>query len=643
MRVLILLCCLMSWMASAETVWLNDDWQVVDREQQASFYVKDPQTQDQHGWQTTIYYVGSDTPRFKGSFAKPGIFQNALGSYQFFHNNGKLSSDGNYNSNSEMEGPIRFYDEDGILTMEASFVDGKQRGTQKNFYSNGQLEEVYEQLGDKRVGKDSHYYQDGSLQAQHSLVNGLPEGEQLEYYPGGQLRERSLYLAGKLTGERKRYHRNGELSYIDTFGPKGQQGKAYEYWDTGAKEAEYVYVDGQRQGPAKRWHKNGQLSWEGSYLQNREHGESRHYDAQGQLTRVEHYQQGKKVGEQQTFYANSSQLQHLERFDNQGRLVFEQKFAVGGSKTMEFSARFVKDKQILDRQYFKEGKLSSRMQQDMTRVWTLFQKFDASGVVIEREEKLKGKREGLTLQSYQGIWDDEPYIETSYYKEGKLHGAYEKKLVSGKLLEQGEYANDKKVGTWTYLDARNRSTEAYDSQGRLHGEVKKIQVHDGQLLQLAHYRHGQLEGEYQTYNEKGELQAKGNYSQDKRHGQWQYQEPYETQVSLWQGEYHHGKKVGTWLAHSAAGYELGREQYDAKGQEQGSFYYFTEDGLLKKVARYQDGKEHGDTVSYIMGKPYYIQMFKHGEFLGSRDVDDDESSKGEGDCDNSTSSLLFGC
>ncbi len=232
-------------------------------------------------------------------------------------------------------------------------------------------------------------------------------------------------------------------------------------------------MDGQRQGPAKRWHKNGQLSWEGSYLQNREHGESRHYDAQGQLTRVEHYQQGKKVGEQQTFYANSSQLQHLERFDNQGRLVFEQKFAVGGSKTMEFSARFVKDKQILDRQYFKEGKLSSRMQQDMTRVWTLFQKFDASGVVIEREEKLKGKREGLTLQSYQGIWDDEPYIETSYYKEGKLHGAYEKKLVSGKLLEQGEYANDKKVGTWTYLDARNRSTEAYDSQGRLHGEVKK--------------------------------------------------------------------------------------------------------------------------------------------------------------------------
>ncbi|MGX2955247.1 hypothetical protein ACWAU3_22680 [Shewanella sp. JL219SE-S6] len=64
---------------------------------------------------------------------------------------------------------------------------------------------------------------------------------------------------------------------------------------------------------------------------------------------------------------------------------------------------------------------------------------------------------------------------------------------------------------------------------------------------------------------------------------------------------------------------------------------------MKKVARYQDGKEHGDTVSYIMGKPYYIQMFKHGEFLGSRDVDDDESSKGEGDCDNSTSSLLFGC
>ncbi|WP_447072901.1 toxin-antitoxin system YwqK family antitoxin [Shewanella indica] len=642
MRVLILLCGLMSWMASAETVWLNEDWQVVDSERQASFYVKDPQTQDQQGWQTTIYYVGSDTPRFKGSFAKPGIFQNALGNYQFFHNNGKLSSDGRYNDNSEMEGPIRFYDEDGILTMEAGFVDGEQRGTQKNFYSNGQLEEVYQQLGDKRVGKDSHYYQDGSLQAQHSLVNGLPEGEQLEYYPGGQLRERSLYLAGKLTGERKRYHRNGELSSIDTFGPKGQQGKAYEYWDTGVQEAEYVYVDGQRQGPAKRWHKNGQLSRETSFRQNREHGESRQYDAKGQLTRIEHYQQGKKVGEQQSFYTSSSQLQQLQRFDEKSRLVFEQKFADDGSKTMEFNARFVKDKQILDRQYFQDGKLSSRMQQDMTRVWTLYQKFDANGVVIEREEKLKGKREGLAVQMYQGLWDDEPYIETSHYQEGQLHGAYEKKLVSGKLLEQGEYAHYKKVGFWTYQDARNRRTEQRDSQGRLHGEVKEIQVHDGQLLQLAHYRHGQLEGEYQTYSEKGELQAKGNYSQDKRHGQWQYQDPYETQVSLWQGEYHYSKKVGTWLAHSAAGYELGREQYDAKGQAQGSFYYFTEDGLLNKVARYQDGKEHGETVSYIQGKAYYIQTFEHGEYLGSRDVYDDEL-KAESDCDSSASSLLFGC
>lgn len=541
MRLLILLGGLMSWIASAQVVWLNDDWHAVSDEQQASFYIKQPQVKHNEGWQTTIYYAGSDIPRFKGSFAQPGVYNKAVGAYEYFHRNGKLASDGSRNHKGEFDGLTRIYDEHGILSMEAHYVAGKRLGIQKRFYP------------------------------------------------------------------------NGELSSLETYGIKGREGLAYEYWDSGRVKAEFFYVNNQRQGQAKHWYQNGQLSWEAHYHQNHREGEGRFYDENGLLTRVENHRQNQKVGEQQMFYPRSSQLQELKRYDEQNRLVFEQQFTSDGSKTMEFSRRFVNGQPIQDQQYFKDGKLTSRMQKDIAREWSLYQEFDATGKAVQRKERLKGKLEGLVLES--SPWED--FILHSDYHDGKRHGSYEKRLASGYVREQGEYANDKKVGSWLYQDGNRRRIEHYDNEGRLQGDLKETLLISDQVVRLEHYQQGKLEGAFEQYNEQGQLQGKGHYLNGARHGQWQYQQPDEERVMLWQGEYRQGTKIGVWQALSANGYELGREQYDANGLAQGSFYYFEESGLLTKVARYQDGQQHGDTVSYFSGKPYRRESFKQGEFLES--------------------------
>lgn len=620
----ILLLFTFSSLVSAETMWLDEDWQEVGSEEQASFYVKGPLVEQDGAWPTRVYYQGGETLRFKGTLnnPEPGNAK-AVGDYEYYHSNGKLQSIGRRNDKGEFEGPTHFYNEEGVLISENNYFASQLHGTQKTFFANGQEDNVFQVFDGKRAGKCIHYYDTGELRQSHNLVDGVPEGEQLVYFPSGVLKERSFYVLGKKHGQQQYFHENGQLSYQSEYQAGKLNGAALSFNDTGHKYMEVNYLNGERHGAMLVWDKHGQLIEQYHYVNGKQEGEKTSYDSFGNIKQIDNYKNGRKVGARHRYYPGGQKLKEVSELDDKSRLIRRQLFDIDGNKTLEFTASYPNGKRIADEKHFKDGRLVKRDQKDQAKNWYLTERFDEAGELIERYETLDDKRHNLQLSN--SSWGRLTIIESKNYRNGKLHGLYTR-MSDGELIEKGRYSNDLKVGQWQYHDRyeESRRVENYNQAGQLDGELKETSD-KGQLLRLANYRGGQLDGTYLEYSADGTLQAKGKYVRGERHGSWQYVENYYPSM-FWFGEYKSGKQVGKWKAESEAGYELARTQYDDQGRAQGAFYYFSEEGLLKRIERYADGLRHGDTVEYLKGKPYRTESYEQDKYISSEKMKSSEIS-----------------
>lgn len=638
MRYLMLLLVLASTFARAETVWLDDDWHPVDTAEQASFYMKSMPEKVDGRWPVKVFFKDSEVARFEGTLKGgplPGKHP-AVGPYIYRHANGQLLSTGRRNEQGQFEGPTRSYDAQGVLQTENNYVASEAAGLQKRFHPNGQLERIHWLKGGEQDGVDAHYYEDGSLQATHSLRRGKAHGVQREYHPNGQLRERSHYVKGSRRGEVVRYHSNGQLAYRATDTAQGLEGMATRYYANGHRQSEDPMRKGKRHGPYRYWYESGQLQEETHYRNGRQQGESRRYDEKGRLTRIQHYRDNRPVGEHRDYFANSDQVESISRYDDRHRLVLTQKFDRDGSKVEEARVRYINGNELREREIFSAGAVMRRWSSDKARNWSLVEAFDEQGELIGRQESFDNRWQGLQINRGNLGWTGPEYETRSHYRKGKRHGVHASRLLTGELIEQGEYADDHRVGRWEYRDERVHRINHYNAQGQEHGEQRES-TPEGQLLLSAHYRNGKLNGAYEEYNSEGRLQAKGEYREDRRHGLWQYQDPYEVRLMRWQGEYRQGDQVGDWVAHSAAGYVTGRQQYDDQGRAQGSFYTFSDEGLLTEIERYRDGLLHGERTSYVGGKPLLRSTYRQGERLpDAEDASADNCTGSRMEC------LLFG-
>lgn len=169
-----------------------------------------------------------------------------VGTWKFYHLNGKLEQTGKYSKQGKPDGVWKWYyedgkplreenyrnglrdgllsewDEDGTLIQEGEFVDGEEDGawfylTGDNYvrgrYREGLRQDVwYSYSLNKKEGKT-----DSLIVYKGNYIDDLPDGKHYLYWDNGKIREEGLYIMGKKEGDWMIYNSDGSLFLVITY------------------------------------------------------------------------------------------------------------------------------------------------------------------------------------------------------------------------------------------------------------------------------------------------------------------------------------------------------------------------------------------------------------------------------------------
>ena len=212
------------------------------------------------------YHNDGVTPKLKGEYHN----NRPAGAYEKIYPDGTLKERGTFNRNKYV-GSLERYHENGQLEYKANYSeDGKEEGTVKYWYANGQEEFVYEAVDGVPTGTATRYYENGDIKEIITFgADGKPikkevrepvnpevhvddPGQSREQAPAiGQPRTKGTQF--KPNGYNKVYNQNDEIWQDGDFrNGKLWNGKVYEYDTDGILLKVKVFKNG-------FYHSDGQL------------------------------------------------------------------------------------------------------------------------------------------------------------------------------------------------------------------------------------------------------------------------------------------------------------------------------------------------------------------------------------------------
>lgn len=250
----------------------------------------------------------------------------------------------------------------------------------------------------------------------------------------------------------------------------------------------------------------------------------------------------------------------------------------------------------------------------------LYQRKNAQGEVTE--EKEYEKNGDLISQMFveetdygptrvNKTWKDKRLVRLERFSMDRRWSLVEEYDASGDLKNRRERLDGEwlglRVSTTDYLDTKSIEYQQYGSPGEPHGE-KRIVDESGETILLETYLDGELHGPYLLRTD-GRITAKGEYHRGKRVGSWQ---GYSLEdKATWSGTYVDGKRDGYWLARFDEGYDHFRGRFD-KGVPVGTHLLFSLDGSLKETRPYVDGLLHGEYTFYNEGAVSFTRKYENG-------------------------------
>ncbi len=236
-------------------------------------------------------YAGSNGES-KGSTGVPNSEREGL--WRFWHENGQLSQEGNY-LNGKVEGLRRWWYENGQLEQEENSVNGKEEGLIRLWHENGELKQEGNYVNGKAEGLYVRWYENGQLNQEGNYLNGEMEGLLRTWYENGQQRSEGNYLNGKLEGLLRLWHENGQLQDEGNYLNFKREGLFRSWYENGQLKQEGNHVNGEREGLWRLWHENGQLNQEGDYLNGKREGLWRFWNEKGVRYSNSRYSKGEEI------------------------------------------------------------------------------------------------------------------------------------------------------------------------------------------------------------------------------------------------------------------------------------------------------------------------------------------------------------
>lgn len=173
-----------------------------------------------------IELSSTENQKVRSCLQPEGVFKDS------FDPNGVLRSRQQFKGDC-LDGLSFFYFENGNLSTETRFVQGKREGESLLYYFSGEIYARLKYKNDQLHGIQEYFFSDGSLRSHICYEEGQLNGETCLYYPGNRLKKRVSYQQGKRHGKEVLLRENGfpwiEANYID---------------DRPAHEAKLWYSDG---------------------------------------------------------------------------------------------------------------------------------------------------------------------------------------------------------------------------------------------------------------------------------------------------------------------------------------------------------------------------------------------------------------
>lgn len=208
--------------------------------------------------------------------------------------------------NGRPDGYAQMFHENGKISEEGNWKNNRWVGNYKLYYDNGQVQHefVFSQTG-KREGMQKYYYENGQLAIEGNFSNGKETGAIKEYFENGDLKAEKTYMDG-----------NVDVASIKEYQPKkpippksevpADNAPIVKVRDDEKPNEAAVKKTGAAKGPMvlngqyTLYNKNKQITKDGVFKDNRfMDGKAYMYNENGILTRVAVYKNGIYVGDTQ--------------------------------------------------------------------------------------------------------------------------------------------------------------------------------------------------------------------------------------------------------------------------------------------------------------------------------------------------------
>ena len=487
---------------------------------------------------------------------------NPNGFNRFYHENGKISSEG-FMRDGKPDGYWKTYNENGYIKSEGNRKDFKLDSIWTFYGDSAKVILKISYLDGKKNGIRTTFQEDEIID--ENFVNDVKQGYSYTYYPNGKLWKEANFIDGLEEGTGKEYAKNdGRVIKLITY-KKG--------FITDIENINRIDKANMKQGNWVGFYEEGNVKWEGEFKNDLKNGYFKEYSKEGNLVTTQKYIDGILQEEVEELAKLDIKTEYYPT--GKPKIVASYKNNIPEGVRREYSP----DGKIVAGYIFKTGVILGEGIIDEAGIkdgpW---KEFYANGAIKSFGIYDKGKR----TDEWKFFHPNGKLEQIgSYNKDGKEEGIWTWYYAIGSLLREESYFNGKLEG---------HSVE-YDESGIIIAEGEYIEDYRegmwkfnyGDQLSEEEYLNGMLNGKVINYYKDGVMSFEGNFIEDNPNGRhiWYYT----TGNKKTEGDYVMGLKNGEWI------------KYNSDGTPFISIYY--ENGVEKKYdgirVRIYDEEDTGTT------------------------------------------------